>query len=260
MLYKGISYTNLIKTLECLKKVLTIEDETECQDSIPIEKLERYLETLCNIPNASQIVTNWINGLIDEYNNKHFEPRESLCKTVKFDIHNASSIASAPYRSTNKALTWSILISPSCFSYISEKWGCENNVRYFWGNKNTWMFKKGIDNRRRENFKWESLLSSSSSSTKEHILIRVSNYNGNEILYLLGFFNFRIQHYDAAITYLKPCVENYLEKISNDESINLYVNSLIYLVESYENKSDLDLEQLTNPSKNETPVVVKNKF
>ena len=78
-----------IKTLECLKKVLTIEDETECQDSIPIEKLERYLETLCNIPNASQIVTNWINGLIDEYNNKHFEPREkslyNLCLYKAFD-------------------------------------------------------------------------------------------------------------------------------------------------------------------------------
>ncbi len=211
-----------IKTLECLKKVLTIEDETECQDSIPIEKLERYLETLCNIPNASQIVTNWINGLIDEYNNKHFEPREkslyNLCLYKAFDYF-------LPFLATYEKLE--TLINMCSLVDDEDEESKDSHLKFF----------------------EQSVHNATDYAREIHILDLVKDRrvdNGNEILYLLGFFNFRIQHYDAAITYLKPCVENYLEKISNDESINLYVNSLIYLVESYEYKSDLDsaLKQL----------------
>ncbi|MCM1126632.1 MAG: hypothetical protein NC429_09180 [Lachnospiraceae bacterium] len=211
-----------IKTLECLRRVLTIEDETGYQDSISTDKLECYLETLCNIPNASQIVTGWINELIDEYNNRYLELKEkslyNLCLYKAFDYF-------LPFLATYEKLE--TLINMCSLVDDEDEDNKDSHLKFF----------------------EESVRNATNYAKRIHILDLVKNGrvdNGNEILYLLGFLNFRIQQYDMAITYLKPCTETYLEKISNDESISLYINSLIYLVESYEYRSDLDnaLKQL----------------
>lgn len=211
-----------IKTLECLKSVLTIENEMGYRVSISTDKLECFLETLCNIPNASQIVADWINGLIDDYNNSYSHLNEkslyNLCLYKAFDYF-------LPFLATYEKLE--TLINMCSLVDDEDEENKDNHLNYF----------------------EESVHNATNYAERIHVLDLVNNKrvnNGNEILYLLGFYNFRIQNYDVAISYLKPCVNAYLEKISNDESIGLYINSLIYLVESYEYISNLDnaLKQL----------------
>lgn len=213
-----------IKTLDCLKKTISMKEKNEDQNQISTRELECYLEKLCNTPNASQIVTDWMNTLIDEYNKqyKKFEVQEksfyNKCLYRAFDYFT-------PFLNTYEKME--ILINMCSLVDDEDDENKDFHLKFF-----------------------ESSVQNATEYAEEiHFLELIDSgrvSNGNEFLYLLGFFNFRIQNYETAITFLKPCVENCLKEISNDESICLYIKSLIYLAESYEYISDLDsaLKQL----------------
>ena len=213
-----------INTLDCLKKNLTEKENSEAKAQLSTKGFECYLEKLYNIPNASRIVTDWINTLIGEYNKRYenFELQEksfyNRCLYKTFDYF-------LPFLATYEKME--TLINMCSLVDDEDEENKDFHLEFF----------------------DDSVRIATEYAKEIHFLELVNNNrvdNGNNLLYLLGFFNFRIQNYDTAITYLKPCVTNRLNEISNDESIHLYIRSVIYLAESYEYKSDLDsaLKQL----------------
>lgn len=208
-----------INTLDYLKNLL-LDDKHQ----VSTKRLECYVNKLYNIPNASQVVTAWINTLINEYNTRYND----------FDLVERSFYNKCFY----KAIDYFI---PFLGTY--EKMGAlinmcsladdedEENMMF-----HQEFFEKSVHNAT----KYENEISFLKAISDESI------DNGYDSLYLLGFFNFRIQNYDMAIKYLEPCVAYRLKQINNDESIRLYIKSVIYLAESYEYKNDLDnaLKQL----------------
>lgn len=214
-----------INTLDCLKDVLFEKENSKAQ--VSTDKLESYAQKLYNIPNASQTVTEWLNILIEEYNRKYSD----------FDVIQRSFYNKCLY----KAIDY---FYPLLATY--EKMGALINMCSLVDDEdeaNMEFHQKFFEHSVHNATKYESEI---------HFLKIVDDGsidNGYNLLYLLGFFNFRIQNYDAAINYLEPCVAYRLKQINqfnNDESIQLYIKSVIYLAESYEYRSDLDnaLKQL----------------
>lgn len=204
-----------IKTLDCLKNIFADKEDSE---ALTLErKLEGYVKKLCNIPNSSQKVTEWINVLIDEYNRRYND----------LDIYERSSFNQCLYRAFDYFL-------PFLSTY--EKMGALINMC---------SLADDEDEANREfhqNF-FEISVCNATQYAKEIRFLEIANNeieNGNNFLFLLGFFNFRIQNYETAITYLEPCVTYRLNKINNDESVRLYIKSVIYLAESFEYNKNLD--------------------
>lgn len=205
-----------INTLNSLKDIL-LEKENN-KDQILTNKLEFYASKLYNISNASQVVTEWINILIDEYNSRY-----NNFNLVERSIHN---------RCLYNTIDFFI---PFFGTY--EKMGALINMCSLADDEDD----ANMD--LHQEFFESSVLNATKYESEIHFLDIANDGsvdNGNDLLYLLGFFNFRIQNYNMAITYLEPCVEYRLKEINNDESIRSYIKSIIYLAESYEyNKNDL---------------------
>lgn len=212
-----------IKTIECLKNILVVREEDE--EKITTKRLDCYAKKLYNTLNASHVVTEWINTIIEEYNKQYdnFDSKEKnfynqcLYKTIDFFL---------PFLATYEKMC--ALINMCSLADDEDEANMDFHQEFF-----------------------EISVHNATEYANEIHFPNVANNNkidnGINLLYLLGFFNFRIQNYDTAITYLRPCVEHHLKEINNDESIRLYIRSVIYLAESYEyNKSDLNnaLKQL----------------
>ncbi len=226
-----------ISTLDCLRNVFF---DTKNNESLMLEsKLESYVKNLYNIPNSSQVVTEWINVLIDEYNRRYND----------FDSYEKNSFNQCLYKAFDYFLpflsTYEKMVALINMCSLADDEDETNRD-----------FHRGF---------FEISVCNATEYAKEIHFLEIANDeidNGNNLLYLLGFFNFRIQNYDAAITYLEPCVSYRLKEISNDESVRLYIKSIIYLAESFEyNKSDLDsaLKQLIGFDGNQLKEQLKRK-
>ena len=225
-----------ISTLDCLKKEFL---EKKNSEGLMLEnKLGSYVKKLYNIPNSSQMVTEWLNVLIDEYNRRYND----------FDLHEKSIFNQCLYKAFDYFL-------PFLATY--EKMGALINMCSLADDEDE-------SNRDFHRECFEFSVCNATEYAKEIHFLEMANDeidNGINLLYLLGFFNFRIQNYDTAITYLEPCVLYRLKEIKNDESIRLYIKSIIYLAESFEYKNNLDsaLKQLFGFDGNQLKEQLKHK-
>lgn len=198
-----------VYTLENLKQYLS-------EKGIAInEKLELLAKEVLNKKSSSKIISKWFNALINEYNdhadliaekrtrdfiNLHHDYSKILYETFDFFI---------PFLSTYEKMI--ALIDLCSLVDDEDELNAELHLTYFEKSVHT-----ATEYAEQINFK------------------AISNDNDNDLLFLLGYFNFRIQNYDIAIEYLTICVNRQSKHLDEDCEIKKYVNSVIFLAESHE--------------------------
>ena len=208
----------MLDVLNKLNSLKGLYDQLIVDKEVHTENLKHIVDKLYNKFNSSQIVLNWFNNLIKDYNEQFSEYEPDSCdftQNQNYSLYCECLYSTfdyfMPFLSTYEKLTCLIDMCVLCDD--------ENEQHINLHNK---FFEQTVNRTTEyaESVKFRNIASDN----------EIDNY----LIFLIGYFNFRIQRYDIAIDYLKICESRQSRKLNNYDSIKKYLNSVTFLSESYE--------------------------